>query len=151
MNASGLPFQVDVFDMVVLHDCVAQGDIGALASVRRAMAGGGQLLVMGSGWFSPRRLRQAGRQQRAFRTGWLRSRMQQLGFTPRGASGRGLAGFDLVLDQGLARYLLPCGDHIAIRARLREGRPDIRLVRFSKPRAAMGPAAWDGANRDYPE
>lgn len=151
MRHSQLPFQVDTFDFVVLHDCVAQGDIGTLASIRRAIPGGGQLLVMGGGWFSPRRLRKAGRKDRAFRTGWLRSRMEQLGFKPRGASGRGLAGFDLVLDRGIGRYLQPCGDRLAIRARRCEGHPDIRLVRFSKPRAVMGPAAWDGANRDYPE
>ncbi len=148
---SELPFQVDVFDFVVLHDCVSQGDIHTLAAVRRAIPGGGQLLVMGSGWFSPRRLRKRGRTRRAFRTGWLRSRMTRLGFVPRGSSGRGLAGIDWVLDQGVGRYLQPCADHLAIRARRREGHPDIRLVRFSKPRRVMGWAAWEGANRDYPD
>jgi SAM-dependent methyltransferase len=147
-----LPFQVDVFDFVVLHNCVAQGDVRALAAVRRAMPGGAQLLVMGSGWFNPRRLRKRGRTSRAFRPGWLRSRMEQLGFMPRGASGRGVAGLDLELDHGIGRFLQPCGDQLAIRARRREGRPDIRLVRFSTPRSVVGPAAaWEGANRDYPE
>lgn len=150
-DTSALPFQVDVFDFVVLHDCVAQGDVQALAAVRRAMPAGGQLLVMGSGWFNPRRVRKRGREARAFRPGWLCTRMEQLGFVPRGASGRGLAGFDLELDQGIGRLLQPCGDCLAIRARRREGRPDIRLVRFSTPRAVVGPAAWEGANRDYPE
>lgn len=150
-NWTELPFQVDVFDLVVLHNCVTQGDVHTLAAVRRAIPGGGQLLVMGSGWFSPRRLRKRDRKGPAFRTAWLRSKMSQLGFTPRAASGRGLAGFDLILDQGVARYLQPCSDRLAIRARRREGHPDIRLVRFSKPRSVMGPAAWEGANRDYPE
>ncbi len=148
-RVSGLPFQEDAFDLVVLHEWVDQDDERALAAVRRAMPGGSQLLVLGRGRFSADRWRKVGRGGRSWRPGWLCRRMGVLGFAPRDLRGRGVAGIDMVTGRGWRRGLLACTDRIAIRARRSDGRPDIRLVRFSTPKAAMGgTTAWDGARRE---
>jgi len=148
-GSEGLPFQVDVFDLVVLHGCVTQGDVRALAAVRRCMPVGSRLLVMAQAWMNPRRLRKTSRQAPALRTGWARRRLAQLGFDLRVTRGRGVAGTDLVLDHGPARLLQPFADRLAFEATRRDSRHNIRLVRFSTPRVVMGQgAAWDGVNRE---
>lgn len=145
-----LPFQVDTFDLVVLHHCVSQGDVRALAAVRRCMPVGSQLLVLGQAWFNPQRLRKGQRDEPAVRTTWMKRRLDQLSFDLRGVRGRGVAGMDLVLDRGAARLLQPCAEQLAFRARRRDARNNIRLVRFSTPRVVMGQGvAWEGANREF--
>ncbi len=144
-----LPFQPDVFDLVVLHDCLRQGEEHALARIRSTMPGGSTLLVLGRGWLSAGRFRAGWRRSPAWRPGWLCRRLRQMGFTPRDQRGRGLAGADLLTGQGWRRGLLVCSDRVAVRARRSDGRPDIRLVRFSTPRTVVGGnTAWDGARRE---
>jgi len=148
-RADGLPFQVDVFDLVVLHHWVNQNDERTLAAVRRSMPGGSQLLVMGRGWLSAGRLRTEVRQDAAWRPGWLCRRLRSMGFLTKDLRGRGVAGLDWVTGRGWRRALLPASDRIAVRARRSEARHDIRLVRFSSPKTAVGRgAAWDGVRRE---
>ncbi len=147
-KGASLPFQSDVFDLVVLHHWVNQDQERRLAEVRRSMPGGSQLLVLGRGWASSGRLRRDIRREKSWRPGWLCNRLRRMGFVPRDLKGRGVAGLDLATGRGWRRALLGCSDRIAVRARRSEARTDIRLVRFSSPRAAVGQAAWDGARRD---
>lgn len=148
-EALSLPFQSDAFDLVVLHHWVSQGDERALAVVRRCLAGGGHLLVLGRGRWSAGRLRPTVRREKSWRPGWLCSRLRRMGFSPKDLRGRGVAGLDLTTGRGWRRMLLPGSDRVAVRARRSEARRDIRLVRFSSPRTAVGgSAAWDGARRE---
>lgn len=145
-----LPFQMDVFDLVVLHECVEQNDERVLAGVRRSMPGGSELLVMGRARYSPARLMPAVHAERSFRPGWLIRRLRRMGFVTKDARGRGVGGIDSVTGRGWRRPLLACSDRVAVRARRSEARHDIRLVRFSTPKPVVGSAAWDSVNRDYP-
>lgn len=149
-RAGALPFQMDVFDLVVLHECVEQNDERVLAAVRRSMPGGSELLVMGRARYSPARVRPRVRRERSFRPGWLIRRLRRMGFVTKDARGRGVGGIDSVTGRGWRRPLLGCSDRVAVRARRSEARHDIRLVRFSTPKPVVGSAAWDSVNRDYP-
>ena len=146
-----LPFQMDVFDLVVLHEWIQQNDERPLAAVRRSMPGGSELLVLGRARFSTRRLSREERAKPSWRPGWLSRRLRLMGFVTKDLRGRGVGGLDIVTGRGWRRPLVACSDRVALRARRSEARHDIRLVRFSRPRAVMGRgAAWDTANRDYP-
>lgn len=143
-----LPFQVDCFDLVILHELVNQGDERLLATVRRSMPGGSHLLVLGRARFSARRLGRRTRAKNAFRPGWLSRRLRLMGFVTKDLRGRGVGGIDLSTGQGWRKSLLGCSDRVALRARRSEARHDIRLVRFSSPKVATPTAAWDSANRE---
>jgi SAM-dependent methyltransferase len=144
-----LPFQMDVFDLVVMHHWITPLDERPIANVRRCMPGGGHLLILGQPSLSVRRIRQGARRLPSPSPDWLRRRLRRMGFVVKDQRGRGLAGLDLVTGRGWRRPLLVCSDRFAITARRSEARHDIRLVRFSSPRTVVGSgAAWDGANRE---
>ena len=144
-----LPFQMDVFDLVVMHHWVNPFDERAIANVRRCMPGGSHLLILGQPAFSIRRIRPEARRLPSPSPDWLGRRLRRMGFVVKDQRGRGLAGLDLVTGRGWRRPFLACSDRFAITARRSEARHDIRLVRFSTPRAVVGRgAAWDGAKRE---
>ena len=144
-----LPFQMDVFDLVVMHHWIAPFDERAIANVRRCMPGGSHLLILGQPALSARRIRPEARRLPSPSPGWLSRRLRRMGFVVKDQRGRGLAGLDLVTGRGWRRPLLLCSDRFAITARRSEARHDIRLVRFSSPRAVVGRgAAWEGAKRE---
>lgn len=148
---NALPFQMDVFDLVVLHEWVQQNDERPLAAVRRSMPGGSDLLVLGRARYSARRLTPSGRDHRSWRPGWLSRRLRLMGFVTKDIRGRGVAGLDMVTGRGWRRSLVSCSDRVALRARRSEARNDIRLVRFSTPKTVVGRGtAWESANREYP-
>ena len=142
-----LPFSLDVFDLVVLHERVDQRDEHLLASVRRCMPSGAQLLIMGSARFSARNLLRREPQAVALQPEWLQRRLRELSFTVEDVSGKGLIGQPWNIGRGWRRGLLAMADHVVIRARRGGGRADIRLVRFARPGTAALPAASDGFNR----
>lgn len=151
-DAHQLPFQMDVFDLVVLHDWVRQNDERLLASVRRCMPGGSELLVLGRAQLSVKRLSRRERDLPSWRPGWLSRRLRLMGFITKDLRGRGVAGIDCVTGRGWRRGLLTFSDRVALRARRSEARHDIRLVRFSRPKSVVGQGAvWDSVNRDYPD
>ena len=143
-----LPFQVDCFDLVVLHEMVTQGDERLLATVRRSMPGGSQLLVLGRARFSAQRLGRKTRGENAWRPGWLSRRLRLMGFVTKDVRGRGVGGMDVGTGTGWRKSLLGCSDRVALRARRSEARHDIRLVRFSPPKVSNPTAAWDSVNRE---
>jgi SAM-dependent methyltransferase len=145
-----LPFQMDVFDLVVMHHWIERFDERAIANVRRCMPGGSHLLILGRSNLSISRLRRAERAAvPSTSPDWLYRRLRRMGFVVKDQRGRGLAGLDITTGRGWRRPLLACSDRFAITARRSEARHDIRLVRFSSPRTVVGSsAAWDGAKRE---
>jgi hypothetical protein len=149
MSGPQLPFQMDVFDLVVMHHWIHPFDESTIATVRRCMPGGSHLLILGQPSLSLRRIRREARRLPSPSPNWLNRRLRRMGFVVKDQRGRGLAGMDLTTGRGWRRPLLCCSDRFAITARRSEARHDIRLVRFSTPRAVVGRgAAWDGAKRE---
>lgn len=148
-SGPSLPFQMDVFDLVVMHHWIQPSDERAIANVRRCMPGGSQLLVLGQSALSLRRVRRGPQSVPSLSTRWLCHRLTRMGFVVKDQRGRGMAGLDLVTGRGWRKPLLACSDRFAITARRSEARHDIRLVRFSTPRAVVGRGAtWDWAKRE---
>ena len=109
-----LPFQMDVFDLVVMHHWVNPFDERAIANVRRCMPGGSHLLILGQPAFSIRRIRPEARRLPSPSPDWLGRRLRRMGFVVKDQRGRGLAGLDLVTGRGWRRPFLACSDRFAI-------------------------------------
>lgn len=151
VNCTGpqLPFQMDVFDLVIMHHWLDGTDERAIANIRRCMPGGSHLLILGQPFLSARRIRRIDRRVPSPSPGWLSRRLRRMGFVVKDQRGRGLAGLDVSTGRGWRGPLLACSDRFAVLARRSEARHDIRLVRFSTPRTVVGRGtAWDGAQRE---
>ncbi len=148
-HARTLPLQAGSLDLLVLHEMLAGDQPELLAAGRYCLRPGGRLLILTHGSLSPGRWGTAGRNRQRVGMRWLQQRLAQFGFESRRWSGRGIAGFDGVLQQDWQRPFLPLCEQVLVDARRCAKPPNVRLVRFSRPKVAVGAGtALDGLSRE---
>lgn len=131
-----LPFLTEVFDLVVAHGLVSDGDERLVGELRRVVKPGGHLMVLGRGryGFASQRRRPLGQQRvRPYR---LCQRLRQRSFVVESRSGAGVMGFPLNTGSGWRQLLYGISDDISVLARFSPVRPVVRRVRFPRPAAA---------------
>lgn len=140
-----LPFQSEVFDLVVVHDLVCDGDERLLGEVRRVLKSGAHLLVIGMGRYGLEHLarrRTNGDGPAAIRPWRLCRRLRQRSFVIEACRGYGIARARIDTGEGWRRPLVTVSDRVCVRARFSQVRPVIRRMRFRQPRAAGAAAGW---------
>ena len=134
-----LPFQDRVFNRVVLHHVVGDGDEDELAEAVRVLARNGVLILLGlnrAGW----RYRTQGSEPRLpgiapFR---VRARLEQLEMTMQGFAGAGLAGLNrpAFMAKGLPGLGASVADIVLLQARHRDS-PELTPLKFRKASSAV--------------
>ncbi len=138
-ESGSLPFQDRVFNMVVLHHVVGDGDEDELAEAVRVLARNGVLILLGlnrMGW----RYRTQDRDQRLpgiapFR---VRARLERLEMTMQGFAGAGLAGLSrpAFMAKGLPGLGASVADIVLLQARHRDS-PELTPLKFEKSGSAV--------------
>jgi len=138
-DSAQLPFQDRVFNMVVLHHVVGEGEEEELGEAVRVLARGGVLLLLGLNRLGWRYLRQdAFRRLPGIAPLRVKSRLESLGMTMQGFAGAGLCGRErpAFLNTGLAGLATPLADLVLLQARHRDG-PEVTPLRFRKTRSSV--------------
>lgn len=138
-RSAQLPFQDGVFNMVVLHHVIGDGDEPELAEAARVLARNGVLLLLGLnrlGW----RYRTQDGSPRLPGLAPLRVklRLDAIDMVMQGFAGAGLAGRQrpVFLNDGLPGLATPFADLVLLQAHHRDS-PGVTPLRFSKPRSAV--------------
>ena len=134
-----LPFQDRVFNMVVLHHVVADGDEAELAEAVRVLARNGVLILLGlnrMGWRY--RVQDSGRRLPGMAPFRVRSRLERLGMTMQGFAGAGIGGRrrPAFMADGLAGLAAPVADIVLLQARHRDS-PEVTPLKFRKPNSGV--------------
>jgi SAM-dependent methyltransferase len=134
-----LPFQDNVFSMVVLHHVVSDGGEAELSEGVRVLARDGVLIVLGLnrlGW----RYRSQGRLRRLPGIAPLKvkSALDRLEMTMQGFAGAGVLGMSrpVFMGSGLAGLGSPLADVVLLQARHRDS-PEVTPLRFRKSRSGV--------------
>ena len=144
-----LPVQAGSLDLLVLHEVLDGDQPELIAAARHCLRAGGRLLILAHGCLSPGRWRSAGRDCPRVRLGPLRHRLAQFGFESRRWHGRSIGGLGGALQQDWQQPFLPLCEYLLVDARRRAAPPNVRLVRFTRPKVAMGAGtALDGMSRE---
>ena len=149
-EVTDLPFQDEVFDLVIAQNLLSDGSEKALPELHRVLAGGGRLLVLGSGHWS-RRYRFDGEQEvpLAVRPWRLCRALRDRSFEVEDCVGIGVLGSNLRARYRWNRPLVTLSDRVVISARRHETRPNVRILKFANPRTATNQgAALDALNRE---
>jgi hypothetical protein len=134
-----LPFQDGVFQMVVLHHVVSDGQELELAEAVRVLARDGVLILLGlnrMGW----RFRTQDRTRRLPGMAPLRvkTRLEELRMTMQGFAGAGLGGMKRPawMYNGLSSIGAPVADLVLLQARHKNS-PEVTPLRFRKTRSGV--------------
>lgn len=134
-----LPFQDQVFSMVVLHHVIDTGHEPELAEACRVTARDGVLILLGlnrNGWRF--------RTQSAYRSlpglsPWkVKNQLEALGMTMRGFAGAGLCGREkpVFMNAGLSSLGAPVADVVILQASHADS-PGVTPLRFRKPQTGV--------------
>ncbi len=146
-DSGELPFQDQSIDMVILHHVLRDGFEPEMDEARRILAGGGDLLVLGTGSLNWRSLAaRTGPAVPALQVARVCRELEFRRFRIEACSGL-LAG-RLRLERNWHRFLLPLCDPLAIRCRRHRVQSVVTPMKFGRPQVAgVQTAAIDGLNR----
>ncbi|KAA9133124.1 methyltransferase domain-containing protein [Marinihelvus fidelis] len=133
VSLRALAFQSEVFDLVVAHGLVKDGDERLLGELRRVLKPGAHLLVLGPGRYGFGRWRRDQRGLQSIRPWRLCQRLRQRSFVLESRAGLGIAGTSMNARDGWRRLLFGFADQVAVLARLSPVRPIVSRVRFARP------------------
>ena len=138
-DSDQLPFQDKVFQAVVLHHVVSDGEEPELSEAVRVLARDGVLILLGlnrMGW----RYRTQGRETRLPGLSPLKvkGRLEMLRMTMQGFAGAGLAGTNrpALMHDGIASLGAPLADIVLLQAR-HANSPEVTPLRFRKSRSGV--------------
>lgn len=145
-----LPFQSRVFDLVLAEHVLCDGLEPFLPEFERVLEGGGQLVILGLGFWSSRyRLSRQGDVPAAIRPLRLCRVLERRDFTIEQCSGAGVIGSGARTGSGWKKPLVGLSDEILIRARSQGSGRIVTPLRFGRARAiGARSAALDGLNRE---
>jgi len=135
-SLAALPFLSEVFDLVVAHDLVGDGDERLLGELRRVLKPGGHLAVAGRGRYGLSALRHRTPGCRRIRPYRLCQRLKQRSFVIESRAGHGVAGLAMDTGSGWRQAFYGVSDHVHVLARFSPVRPVVRRVRFAQPAAS---------------
>jgi SAM-dependent methyltransferase len=134
-----LPFQDGVFQMVVLHHVIGDGNEPELSECVRVLARDGVLILLGlnrMGW----RYRTQDKYRRLPGMAPLKvkTRLEELRMTMQGFAGAGLCGLNrpVWMQSGLSSIGAPIADLVILQARHADS-PEVTPLRFRKHRAGV--------------
>lgn len=138
-RSAQLPFQEGVFNMVVLHHVIGDGDEPELAEAVRVLARNGVLLLLGlnrMGWRY--RAQEGSPRLPGLAPLKVKLRLDAIDMVMQGFAGAGLAGRQrpAFLNDGLLGLATPFADLVLLQAH-RRGSPGVTPLRFRKPRSAV--------------
>jgi SAM-dependent methyltransferase len=141
--SQALPFQDEVFQIVVLYHVIEHGDEAELAEACRVLVQGGEIFVLGlnrASWGNARTYRNS--HLTAMRPGFVQSALVDYEMQITAKIGLGLLGQKkpLMGRQKLSSLALPLADLVLIQARHREKPAVTRMLLKKVPAGAM-PAA----------
>lgn len=145
-----LPFQSRVFDLVLAEHVLSHGAEPGLAEFERVLEGGGQLVVLGLGfWGSRYRLSRRDGAPTAIRPMRLCRELEYRDFTIEECAGAGIAGAQVRTGGGWKKPLLGVCDEVMIRARSQGSSRIVTPLRMGRTQAVGAQsAALDGLNRE---
>ena len=133
-DCAALPFQDEVFNMVVLHHVVSRGKEAELAEARRVLAPDGVLLIIGLNRMGWRFQTQASaRRLPGLSPLRVKLELERLDLTMQGFAGAGLGGgrWPPFMNSGFAALGVPIADLLLLQARPSDS-PAVTPLRFRK-------------------
>lgn len=133
--ARSLPFQPRVFDLVLAHHVLCDGDEPELREFERVLEGGGRLVILGLGyWCSRYRLSRGANVAAAIRPLRLCRALRKRDFVIESCSGQHVAGVPIETGNGWRTPLVGFSDQIMIQARATGNQHVVTPLRFGPPR-----------------
>lgn len=145
-----LPFQSRVFDLVLAHHVLCDGDEPALREFERVLEGGGYLVVLGLGYWCCRfRFRRRTAPPAAIRPVRLCRALRDRDFDIESCNGQDIAGLRVGSGDGWKAPLVAVSDQVMIVARATGNQHVVTPLRFGRARVAGArAAALDSLSRE---